>query len=203
MAVHAEGASTRERLLDVATRAFAQRGFEATSLDDLAGEVGVRKQTLLYYHPSKDALLDAVIVAAADELSQVLGAVLVAPAAPRVGSAVPSRDGALVDAVFRLGARRPELLDLLREVLRLGEPAASTLIRALGPLVDQLTAAIAGVDDRRARRMVLTASAMVVGMATEVEVLRSLGVEPSIADLRRRRATLLGYLRGVESGHHP
>jgi hypothetical protein len=37
---------------------------------------------------------------------------------------------------------------------------------------------------------------MVVGLATEVEVLRAVGLEPDLAWLRRRRRTLLGELDG-------
>ena len=62
-------ASTRDRVLDAALVSFAARGYEATSLDDVAGEVGVSKQAVLYYHSSKAALLDAVVDRSAAELS--------------------------------------------------------------------------------------------------------------------------------------
>lgn len=50
-----------EQILATATRLFARRGFEGTSLQDIAGEVGVTKQTLLYHYESKDALRRAVL----------------------------------------------------------------------------------------------------------------------------------------------
>ncbi|MGZ4704933.1 MAG: TetR/AcrR family transcriptional regulator, partial [Acidimicrobiales bacterium] len=53
--------TTRERVLAAALASFGGRGYEATSLDQLAVELGIRKQTILYYHPSKAELLDAVI----------------------------------------------------------------------------------------------------------------------------------------------
>ena len=48
---------TRERVVEAALAAFGRRGFDVTSLDAIAGELGVRKQTILYYFPAKDALL--------------------------------------------------------------------------------------------------------------------------------------------------
>ena len=61
--------STRERILDAATDLFGLRGVEAVSLDVIAGEVGVAKQTLLYWFPSKDDLVQAVLESAVLELS--------------------------------------------------------------------------------------------------------------------------------------
>ena len=61
-------ASTSSRIVDAALAAFGTRGYEATSLDSLAATLGVRKQTILYHFPSKEALLDAVIDEAGAEL---------------------------------------------------------------------------------------------------------------------------------------
>src|SRR5689334_4001772 len=63
---------TDQRILDVAARSFGTRGFGATSLDDLAGELGLAKQTILYWFPSKQALLDAAVARSAGELSAEL-----------------------------------------------------------------------------------------------------------------------------------
>lgn len=50
-----------EQIRAAATRLFASRGFEGTSLQDIASAVGVTKQTLLYHYPSKEALRRAVL----------------------------------------------------------------------------------------------------------------------------------------------
>ncbi|MGM0488939.1 MAG: TetR/AcrR family transcriptional regulator [Planctomycetota bacterium] len=42
------GELTKERLLDEATKLFHQRGFGATSLNDLMAAAGVKKGTLYY-----------------------------------------------------------------------------------------------------------------------------------------------------------
>ena len=189
--------ATRDRILDVALASFAGRGFEATSLDQLAVQLGVTKQTILYHFASKTALLEAVIDRSATELSDALEAAL-AVAGPGF-----ARVEAVVRSVFRLAARRPELLGLLREVGRLGPPAASRLTDALEPLVGRATAWLSAEMDagtvRRhdARLLLLAAYSSVIGMATEVEVLRALGDEPSARSLVRRRRELLAFLRSA------
>jgi len=47
---------TRERVLAEARRAFAERGFDGTTLADIAGRVGVSPAALLRHAPSKQAL---------------------------------------------------------------------------------------------------------------------------------------------------
>jgi len=56
------GAATRRRLLQEAIRLFGANGFERTSLEAVASAAGVRKQTLLYYFPAKDTLLEACVI---------------------------------------------------------------------------------------------------------------------------------------------
>ena len=53
--------TTRDRILDAALRAYGTEGFAVTSLDALADQLGIRKQTILYYFPSKHAVFEAVI----------------------------------------------------------------------------------------------------------------------------------------------
>ncbi|MGH9102669.1 MAG: helix-turn-helix domain-containing protein, partial [Acidimicrobiales bacterium] len=47
---------TADRILDAALASFGARGYEATSLDALAEGLGVRKQSILYWFPSKEVL---------------------------------------------------------------------------------------------------------------------------------------------------
>jgi AcrR family transcriptional regulator len=186
---------TAERTLRAALDAFGTRGYGATSLDDLARELGIRKQTILYWYPSKEALLDAAIDRVAAELTVRLEQA-VAGAAPGF-----ERVEAIVRAMFRLAARHPSMLGFLREVTRLGPPASSRLLGAIAPLIDRAAGFLAAeMDAGRIRRhdprlILLAAYSMVTGLATEVEVLRAFGEEPTLASLVRRRDELISLLR--------
>jgi AcrR family transcriptional regulator len=188
---------TNERILDAALTSFGTRGYDATSLDDLAQTLGVRKQTILYWFPSKEALLGAVIDQSAAELSAVLERTL-----DRAGPGW-ARIEAIVNSVFRLAARRPELLGLVREVSRLGPPASTRLLDALAPLMGRATGFLeaemrAGRMRRQDSRVVLLAAySAVLGIATEVDVLRAMGFDPTARDLVRRRRQLLDFLRSA------
>ena len=189
--------STSDRILERAMASFGTRGFEATSLDDLARELGIRKQTILYWFPSKDALLMAVVDRCAEEVTGRLERGL-AGAEDGFG-----RVEAMVRVMFRLAARHPTMLGFLREVTRLGPPASTRLLARLQPLVDRAAGFLeAEMDAGRMRRhdprmLLLAAYSMVTGLATEVEVLRAFGEEPTLASLLRRRDELLSLLRAA------
>jgi len=189
--------TTAERILVEAMTAFGTRGYEATSLDDLARGLGIRKQTILYWFPSKDVLLEAVVDRCADEVTARL-----------VRGLEGAEDGfgrveALVRAMFRLAARHPAMLGFLREVTRLGPPSSTRLLARLEPLIDRASGFLeAEMDAGRMRRhdprlLLLAAYSMVTGMATEVEVLRAFGEEPTLPSLLRRRDELLSLLRAA------
>lgn len=188
---------TRERILVTATTMFGARGYEATSLDAVADELGIRKQTILYHYPSKERLLEAVVDAAVADLVKALDA-----AVEREGDAF-ERVEAVVRAVFRLAVRRPAVLGLLREITRLGDPWTTRVAAALEPMVDAATASLAAAMDegdvRRCdpRLLLVSVYSTVVGVATEIEVLRAVGIEPTLRETVRRRAELLGFLRSA------
>lgn len=62
-AAEASLADGREaQLLAIARRLFAQKGYDATSLRDIAEAAQITKAALYYYFPNKDALYERVVI---------------------------------------------------------------------------------------------------------------------------------------------
>lgn len=189
---------TRERILDAAIDLFGARGVDAVSLDEIAREVGVRKQTVLYWFASKDELVDAVLESVATEL------VVVIDAAIRNASDDPlERIDAVVRAVFRPAVRRPALLGLVREISRLPAAQADRLRVRVQPLVERATAYLRLEMDKGHLRdadpglIAALGYATVTGIATEPQALAAVGWQPSAVGLRHLRDELRAYLRAA------
>ncbi len=190
--------STRDRILTTSLDLFGSRGVDAVSLDEIARTVGVRKQTVLYWFESKDALVDEVLAVAATELVVVIDAALrAAPDDPL------DRIDAVVRAVFRPAVRRPALLGLIREVSRLESAQATRLREGLQSLIDRAVGYLAvEMDAGRLRRgdpglVAALGYATLTGIATEPEALRAVGWQPDAVGLRRLRDELRAFLRAA------
>ena len=62
---------TRQRALDVAFDLFTEQGYEKASLREIADRLGIKKASLYYHFPSKEALLAGImdnLLAPVDEL---------------------------------------------------------------------------------------------------------------------------------------
>ena len=190
-------ARTRERILDKALAAFGLRGYDSTSLDDLASDLGITKQAILYHFSSKEHLLTSTIELAVHELGSALS-----------GAANPQARGFqriedLVRATFSLAARRPEVLGLVRVVSRQGGDASGEVASAMSVMLGEAVRFIeaemvAGRFRHHEPRMLLLAVySAVVGVATEPEVMRALGLEPDLRSLVRARRETIEFLRAA------
>ncbi len=190
-------AQTRERILDTSLAAFGLRGYDSTSLDELATDLGITKQAILYHFSSKEHLLTATIELAVNELGSALG-----------GASKPQARGFqriedLVRATFSLAARRPEVLGLVRLVSRQGGAASGALASAMSVMLGEAVRfveaeMIAGRFRRLEPRMLLLAVySAVIGVATEPEVMRALGLEPDLRSLVKARREIIEFLRAA------
>ncbi|MGA8372147.1 MAG: helix-turn-helix domain-containing protein, partial [Acidimicrobiales bacterium] len=59
----ARGAATRDHLIEVATKLFAERGYEDTSIETVLEEASVSRGSLYHHFKNKEALFEAVLEA--------------------------------------------------------------------------------------------------------------------------------------------
>ena len=128
---------TRERILTAAERAFAERGFDGAPLESIAARAGIRRPSLLYYFPTKQALYSAVIEAVFSDLRQVLFEALSTDGSfeDRLDAVVKSFDAHVND--------RPQAAQLiLREILDDRGPGHDLLLTHAVPVIEMVEAFI-------------------------------------------------------------
>ena len=69
MRVTKEPEERRQEILDTAMRLFYEKGYEKTSITDIANAIGVAQGLCYRYFPSKEALFDTAIDQYAEELA--------------------------------------------------------------------------------------------------------------------------------------
>ncbi|WP_167382962.1 TetR/AcrR family transcriptional regulator [Streptomyces mangrovisoli] len=68
----AQAAATRQQIIETAQRLFAARGFQATSLQAIADEMGLTKAAVYYHFRTKAQLLHASLDFAVEEMTVLL-----------------------------------------------------------------------------------------------------------------------------------
>lgn len=192
------GERRRKLLIDEAIRLFGREGYHGTSLDAVAGAVGVRKQTLLYYFPTKDALLEACMAAAGERLVEALNEALAEEASTW------DRAEAVIHAVFALAQKWPEFPAFVREAGRLGPNAFQRFAAALDPLRKRAIAFLERAMDAGEIRsqdpalLLFTLYTAVIGSLTEASVLHAvIGADKSRASLHRREREVVAFVRSA------
>ncbi|MDW5562084.1 MAG: TetR/AcrR family transcriptional regulator [Methanomassiliicoccus sp.] len=67
--------STRSRIFDVSVDLFAQKGFDAVTMQEIADAVGIKKASLYYHFESKDRILDEILSYPMQRLGEIGGEV--------------------------------------------------------------------------------------------------------------------------------
>lgn len=103
-----DAAATARRILDVASSHFAEHGYAAASVDDIAGAAGVTRGAVYHHYTSKPLLFAAV---ASAQQETVADAVLAATSDSDPDSALRDGSHAFLDAITRGAAARVLLVD--------------------------------------------------------------------------------------------
>jgi TetR/AcrR family transcriptional regulator len=115
------GLRTRAEIVAAAERHFAERGYEATRLDDIAAEVGIRRAAIFYHFGDKQELYAAVLDEVFRDWTEAL---------PTGGSAVERLEASLTGWIDYV-AQRPSIARLiLREAASSQPGRVSTFVRA-------------------------------------------------------------------------
>ena len=64
--------NTRDKIMDVALHMFSERGYEAVSIRDICGEVGIKESTLYYHFKNKKDILDSLITKFREHIGSLL-----------------------------------------------------------------------------------------------------------------------------------
>ena len=67
---HLSATVRRTQILDAARRLFLSKGYEATTIEDVLGAVGIAKGTLYHHFPGKEAILDAIVMRTTDAIEE-------------------------------------------------------------------------------------------------------------------------------------
>jgi TetR/AcrR family transcriptional regulator len=121
---------TRAAILEAAEALFAERGFAATRLEDVAERVGIRRASIVYYFKDKPELYDAVLGNVLEGLFAVIEPAL------RARAPVVERIDLAVSAWIDFVGHRPTFARLLlREIAGASGPEGPTMLRHTLPFV--------------------------------------------------------------------
>lgn len=116
--------TTAEKILDAAESLFAQRGYAATSLGDVADRVGIRSPSLYNHFKNKEALYQAVLNRLLDDFSTPLEELTSEPI-------TQERVIEWLDTMIRAHHANPNLARLLQHAALSGGPHTKELIDQL------------------------------------------------------------------------
>lgn len=71
--------SKKERIMEVSFSLFLEKGFDKTSINDILKHLDIARGTLYYHFESKEAIMDAIIEKASNEIFERVHAIVLEP----------------------------------------------------------------------------------------------------------------------------
>jgi AcrR family transcriptional regulator len=122
---------TKALILRTARRHFADHGYEGTSLNDIADDVGIRRPSILHHFPSKEAIYRAVLFELVADWSALVTASV---QDPTTGWVQVER---VLSAAFEFFENHTDFVRLARREAIDGGPFFDEIATALQPLFNR------------------------------------------------------------------
>lgn len=125
-----ENNKLEEKIISVAREVFVEKGFDGTSMSDIAARVGINRPTLHYYYRTKDKMFQAVFISIIQSFIPKVQDVLVNDDVP-----FSKKIAILVDTYLEVAKNNPYIpMFVLREINR----NAKDFVEAVKPIyIDQ------------------------------------------------------------------
>jgi AcrR family transcriptional regulator len=181
-----DGAETRALARRTALRLFTEQGYEATSLRQIADELGINKASLYYHFDSKEAILRSLFAERGLEAEHLLAWVREQPRSPEL----------LAEAVLRwvesFTADKLAGIRFMTANPLLPRPGGERIGAALTRFADELSALL---PDPSAENVLLLRMAVLSVNAAVQAAPPGAGDDVVVAGARRAARALLGAIR--------
>lgn len=144
---------TRERILDAALALFAAKGYDATSMREIAEQLGITKAALYYHFDSKGDIVRAMLADTERQVAELAAWAKEQPCSPELSRHVVTRWSDLMQArglaAFRFAVAHRSVID------DLGPDRPDGLHTCMGELCAALVPPSASVEDQLRVRIAL------------------------------------------------
>jgi len=144
---------TRERILDAALTLFAEKGYDATSMREIAEQLGITKAALYYHFDSKAEIVQAMLADTERRVAELAAWAQQQPCTPELSRQVLARWSDIMQsrglAAFRFVVANRGIIE------ELGPDRHGGMHACMAELCDALVPADASVEDQLRIRLAL------------------------------------------------
>ncbi|MFI1988830.1 TetR/AcrR family transcriptional regulator [Actinoplanes sp. NPDC020271] len=186
-----DGAETKALVRRTALRLFTEQGYEATSLRQIADELGINKASLYYYFDGKEAILRSLFDERGTEAERLVGWLREQPRTPELLATAVLRWVDSFTAEKLQGLRFMSANPLLARTLT-GGPGGNRVGAGLNDFVDELTTLLP--DPSPQNVLLLRMAVLSINAAVQAAAPTGTGDEVVVAVARRAARAALGEI---------